>query len=198
MTDEPENDAQPTGKPRTKQSWWSWLFGHAIAFGFCILFPAFLTAVAPISRVWFVRENGVVSATAKTYLLFVIPYRTQHVSPVIGIDDRFVAGKVDRRPGKDRNTRSEDEGFLVINGEDHNAEVSVTPFNIESVSQRAQEFLDNQEATSLAITVVANWKFSVLMGGAVSLLTVLYVVGVVFGAVRGLWRIASPPVETSV
>lgn len=190
MTDEAESDAQPTGGRWRETGWKNWLFGQAIAFLFCVLFPAFVTAVAPISRVWFVRENGVVSATAKTYLLFLILYRTQHVSPVIGIDDRFVAGKVDRRPGKDRNTRSEDEAFLVINGEDGNAEVSVTPFNIESVSARSQEFLDNPEATSLKMTVVANWKFSVLAGGAISLLTVLYVVGIAWGLVRGLMRIA--------
>jgi hypothetical protein len=180
--------------PRRKQRWRDWLFGQALAFLFCVLFPAFVTAVAPISTVSFVRENAVVSAVANTKLLFLIPYRIQRVNEVIGIDDRFTAGKVERRPGKN-STRSEDQAFLVIHGEDATAEVPVTPFNIDSVSERATAFLNDAEAKSLSMTVVANWKFSVIAGGLISLLTVLYVVGLAWGLVRGLMRIASPPVE---
>lgn len=197
MATDATNDLNSNDPLSPKQSWRSWLFGHAIAFVFCVLFPALVTAIAPISRVWFVRENGNVSAMTRTYLLFLIPYRTQRVEHVIGIDDRFIAGKVDRRPGK-HSTRSEDEAFLVIHGEDATAEVPVTPFNVDSVSARAQEFLDTPEWTSMTITMVANWKFSVIAGGLVSLLTVLYVVGLTWGLIRGLVKIAAPPTVSSV
>lgn len=155
------------------------LFGHAIAFVGCVLFPGFVTAVAPVSWVRFERTGENVSAKAQVCAFFVVPYRTMVIDPVVGVGDRFVAGHItdsDRR--RNRNVRSEDEAFLEIHGKDESFSVPVTPFNIESISRRAHEFLDDPSSTELRMTVVANWKFSVIGGGLVSLLTVLYVVGV--------------------
>ena len=162
---------------------------------FCVGLPGFVTAIAPVSWIRFERTEDHVTATAQTCLFFFIPYRTQTVDPVIGIDDRFVQGKFERRRPSEPKHRTEDEAFLVINGEDGFAEVPVTPLNIKSVSERSQAFLDDPQAPQLKLFVVANWKFSILVGGALSLLTVLYVVGIVLSFVRMLKRIASPAVE---
>lgn len=171
-------------------SWGSYLGGHAIAFLFCVLFPGIVTAVAPVSWVSFQRHEGRTTARAQICLFFVIPYQTKSVDPVIGIDDRFVRGKVaPRRPGREMGHQSEDEAFLVIHGDGKTVEVPVTPFNIQSVTERAQAFLSNPQATELRMTVVANWKFSILMGGLVSLLTVLYVVGICLSIVSGMARL---------
>jgi hypothetical protein len=170
------------------------LFGHLIGLLFCVGFPALVTAVAPVSWIRFDRHGERVTAKAQTCLLFFIPYRTQVVDPVIGIDDRFVRGTVERRRSRDTQNRSEDEAFLVINGEDGFAEVPVTPYNIKSVSERSETFLKDPEATQLKMFVVANWKFSMFAGGAISLLTVLYVVGMALSFVRMLKRIAMPSV----
>ena len=179
-----------TGKPRRGLG--NALFGHFLGLLFCVGFPAFVTAVAPVSWIRFERAGDRVTATSKTCLLFFIPYRTQVVDPVIGIGDRFIGGKPQRRRAGEPQRYSEDEAFLVINGQNTTAEVPVTPFNIKSVSERSEAFLRHPEATTLKLFVVANWKFSVLMGGAVSLLTVLYVVGVILSFLRMLKRIAMP------
>ncbi|MDZ4779147.1 MAG: hypothetical protein SGJ19_02730 [Planctomycetia bacterium] len=171
------------------------LFGHVLGLLFCVGLPGFVTAIAPVSWIRFERTEDHVTATAQTCLFFFIPYRTQTVDPVIGIDDRFVQGKFERRRPSEPKHRTEDEAFLVINGEDGFAEVPVTPLNIKSVSERSQAFLDDPQAPQLKLFVVANWKFSILVGGALSLLTVLYVVGIVLSFVRMLKRIASPAVE---
>lgn len=156
----------------------------------CVGFPALVTAIAPISWVRFERRDGKVSATVHTCLLFVIPYKNQTVVTVTGIGDRFVAGTVtrERRCGGDRTTKSEDEGFLVIRGNDHDAEVPVTPFNLKSVIERSEAFLHDDNATELKLFVVANWKFSVITGGLISLLTVLYIAGLTYGVLRAAVR----------
>lgn len=171
----PRSDCKPRKQKTTPGS-------LALGFVFCVLFPGFVTAIAPVSWVRFERSGELVSATTKTCVFFVIPYRTQHVSPVIGVSDDFIAGTLSsRRPGhsgSDR-TRSEDEAFLEIHGENSSAEVPVSPINIKRVLQRSEEFLKDPRAEELRLTVIANWKFGLIAGGFVSLLTVLYVVGLV-------------------
>jgi hypothetical protein len=162
--------------------------------------PALVTAIAPVSWVKFERRDGTVSAKAQTCLLFVVPYKTQAVSPVVGIGDRFVGGSYTRkrRPGRDRVTKSEDEGFLIIQGVEEAAEVSVTPHDLKSVIERSEAFLHDSQAAELKLFVVANWKFSVIGGGLISLLTVLYVVSIVGGGAVKLirvyqWALGIPP-----
>lgn len=165
----------------------------AIGFVACVIFPGFVTAIAPVSWIRFERAGDFVSATTQTCVFFVIPYKTQHVSPVIGIGDHFIAGTLSsRRPGqseRDR-TRSEDEAFLEIHGEETSAEISVSPVNIKSVVERSESFLKDPSAKELRLTVIANWKFGLFAGGFVSLLTLLYVAGLVGLLFQSLWKLA--------
>lgn len=153
--------------------------------------PALVTAIAPVSWVTLERRDGHVAAVARTCLLFVVPYKTMTVEPVTGFGDRFVGGTVtrERRSGPDRFTKSEDEGVLVIQGTGQSAEVPVSPFSLGSVVEKAEAFLQDSQSTELKLFVVANWKFSVIGGGLISLLTVLYVVGVTMGLIFKLVRL---------
>lgn len=165
------------------------LLGHCIAFLFCVLFPGFVTAVAPVSWISFVRDGEKVVAKSKICTLFFIPYQIKTIDPVVGVGDRFVAGKFERRAGERDRVRTEDEAFLLIHGESDTAKVPVSPVNIKSVTQRSQAFLEDKQATHLNLFVVANWKFSIFGGGLVSLLTVLYVVGIVLSIFQGVRRL---------
>lgn len=167
------------------------LFGHALAFLCFVLFPGMVTAIAPVSWVSFHRDGEKVTAQARICAFFVVPYRTMTIDPVIGIGDRFVAGHVtqDHRHRRNENVRSEDEAFLIIHGTDDSFNVPVSPVNIQSVMGRAHDFLDDPQSTELRMTVVANWKFSVIGGGLVCLLTVLYVVGVGLSFLAVPWRL---------
>lgn len=203
-TDEAGRDAPATPRPAAR-SWPARLAGflaqQLFALAVFVGFPALVTAIAPVSWVQFERHDGRVSASARICLLFVVPYRTLTVDPVVGVGDRFVAGTVTRERrsgGRDRETKSEDKGFLVIQGPEHAAEVPVTPFNLRSVLERSEAFLQDPEATELQLFVVANWKFSVIAGGLISLLTVLYVAALAFGIVLktihgAQWAAGVPP-----
>jgi hypothetical protein len=174
-----------------KQSLGSLVLSHILVIFFCIGFPAMVTGIAPVSWIKFERRDGQVSATAKICLFFVVPYRTIEVFPVIGVGDRFVEGTRTReeRDGRTVRTKSENEGFLVIKGTEQTAEVPVSPFSIKSVVKKTESFLKEDGTTELNLFVVANWKFSVIAGGLVSLLTVLYVFALIYQISLGIVRI---------
>lgn len=161
----------------------TWCGLQLVALVIFIGFPAFWTFAAPVSWITYERHDDRVVARTKTCLLFVVPFKKQTVDPVVGIGEHIHRGEIhrERRKGRDRQTRSEDEGFLEIHGPEGTAEVSVTPFNLKSVQERSVAFLNDPAAKELTLFVVANWKFSVLGGGLISLLTVLYIFAIVVG-----------------
>lgn len=146
--------------------------------------PALVTAIAPVSWIKYERRGDQVAATAQTCLLFFVPYKTVHVANVTGFNKRIVAGTEtrERRTGRsDRVTRSEDQGYLLVQAVAASTEIPVTPHDIDSVIERSEAFLKSSQPSELKLFVVANWKFSILMGGIVSLLTVLYFATILFG-----------------
>lgn len=180
----------------------TWCGLQLVALAIFIGFPALWTAMAPVSWITYERHDGRVVAHTTTCLLFVIPFNRQTVDPVIGIGEHVLRGELhrQRQPGRDKQTRSEDEGFLEIHGPEQTAEVSVTPFNLKSVQERSVAFLNDPAAQKLTLFVVANWKFSVLGGGLISLLTVLYVLVIVVGLFQKFvhvfqWARGVPPAQ---
>jgi hypothetical protein len=164
-------------------------FAYIVGFVFCVLFPAFVTGIAPVSVTRFERQGQEIVARSSANLLFVIPYRRVQVDGVTAVDDRFHEGElsVDHSAGDSipRQVRSEDEAFFVIHGRNGQAEVSVSPASIGSVMEKARAFLATPTERELRLVTVANWKFGVIAGGFLSLFTVLYLVGVVIS----LWRL---------
>ncbi len=172
-----------------------------IALLFFVGFPAGWTAAVPVAYTKFERHDGRVTATSRVCLLFVIPYRQATIDPVAGIDDRFVGGSVtyDRSRRNHSGTKSEDQAYLNIHGEETSFEVPVSPANIKTVREQAEAFLKDESATELPLFTVANWKFGVFGGGLLSLLTVLYVGTIVFGlllkVIHGIQRLCGVPPE---
>lgn len=165
-------------------------FGHAIAFFFCVIFPGLVTAIAPVSWIKFTRVGDKVVSRSHVCTLFFIPYQSKTIDPVVGLGDDFIAGKYEtRRTGTRDRVKSEDQAFLLIQGESDTAKVPVSPVSIKSVTEKAQAFLDDPNATERRFFVVANWKFSLFAGGAISLLTVLYVAGVTLSILQAFWRL---------
>ncbi len=176
--------------PKKAKGLRDFLLGHFIAFFFCVIFPALLTAIAPVSWIKFTRVGDKVVSRSHVCTLFFIPYQSKTIDPVIGIGDDFIAGKYEsRRTGTRDRVKSEDEAFLLIQGENDTAKVPVSPVNIKGVAEKAKAFLDNPQSTEQRFFVVANWKFSIFAGGLISLLTVLYVVGITLSIFQGAWRL---------
>lgn len=164
------------------------LLQHAIVFVICVVFPGAVTLMAPSTWLTFQRgEVGVrgeagVNCTARTCMFFVVPFKVQRVQQVTEVSFRQREGGIERQRKYGRDTNKyvhvDGEGFLRIQGlGDQFAEVSVSPASIENVAGKANDFVKSNQAGSTTIFAIANWKFGGLMGGVLSMFTLLYVVG---------------------
>ena len=182
---------QPPSADR-KTTFGETLFGHFILFLGCVAFPAFMTAVVPLSVVKFTRNGESIRAEVSKRLLFIVPYRRITVADVIAINDQFRAGtstSSSRRSGSSSGAvSSEDEAFLVIQGDANSATVEVSPVNIGDVLEKARAFLDDPAQANLRLVTVANWKFGVFGGGLLCLLTLFYIFIIVDSSARAVWR----------
>jgi hypothetical protein len=162
------------------------IFAQVLGFVCCVILPVFVSAIAPVSVVHFERRNDLIRAELTTRVFYAFPYRRVTVEEVRSVDDRFHAGEVirDRDRSGRRDQRAEDESILVVHGRDGAAEVQVSPVNIRGVIEKAQAFLAQPAEKDLRLTVVANWKFGVVLPILLSPLLILYVAGVVLT----LWR----------
>jgi hypothetical protein len=155
---------------------------YLLVFVFCFAFPGAVTMMVPATWLTFNRSGEVVSCKARTCVFFVVPFKTQVVEQVTGIESRERAGRTEsqREFGKttSKNVHVDGQGFLQIHGVgETKAEVSVSPVSLKSVERKSNDFLNSNEQGSTTIFAIANWKFGGLMGGALSLLTLLCVVG---------------------
>jgi hypothetical protein len=166
-----------------------------VGFLACFGLPVFLTAIAPVSVTHLNRENGRVTATTRSHLLFVIPYIHKTLDDIRDADDRVHAGEwIQRRAGDSGiQQRAEDEGFLVLSNAQQNfIEAPVSPLNLDAEVAKVRAFLKDPTQQHLRLIAVANWKFSVIIGIPMTLLAALYVVGVTLAFFRWIARLQRP------
>ncbi len=155
---------------------------HVVVFVICVLFPAVVTSYFPASWLTFYRTDDATHCTVRTCLFLVIPYQVRQVADLQSINFRKISGYSERASKNGRTTNEvvhvDGKGYLQLIGADGKiVEVSVSPASIQSVAQKANEFLHGRLPTSRTLFVVANWKFGMLMGGVLSCFTLLYVFG---------------------
>ena len=165
------------------------LLQHLIVFLICVVFPGLVTCMVPATWLTFARSGDNVRCTTRTCAFFVVPYKIQHVDQVTGIGQRERAGSTERERkfGRttDRTIEVQGEGFLQIRGVgDQFIEVSVSPASLDNVASRSNDFLSSTQQSSITIFAIANWKFGGLMGGTLTLFTILYVVGYTLGMLK--------------
>ncbi|MEQ1824518.1 MAG: hypothetical protein ABL921_01160 [Pirellula sp.] len=176
-------------KRKNGSGFFSWAGQHAIAFFFCVGFPAFVTAIAPVSWLTLTRTDEGVHAKGRVCTQLFIPYSVHEVPVVEQVDNDFLRGERSRsRSRSTESTRSEDEGFLILSGREKSMKLSVSPVSMKRAKDRIVEFIAGGDAKTLTIPLVANWKFSVFAGGCISLLTVLYIVGITLSMLQFLGR----------
>lgn len=180
-------------KPESKLPPGTWA-SQTIAFFGCVVVPALVTVMAPVSYLTLEQREGRVVATAHTCLLFVIPFRSGVVDPVVAIEDRVRQARQktpeERRRQKSGRATIEGEGTLILIGKnDQELTLTVSPASIDNAKTKAAAFIATPTATPLWMFLPANWKFSVLFGGFWASLTLLYVVGVTIKGFQTLFWI---------
>lgn len=166
------------------------IFAHIITFGFCVAMPAAVMLAMPVAGTTLTRTGGDVSATTVRKVFFVIPFLTETVAHVTGVGSDYQHGTLSKttRSGpvndpKRPETRSEDMSWLVIQGRGASMEVPVSPADIDEVRREVRDFLEDATRSELRLFTVANWKISVITGGLLSVLTLVYLGSLAWGLV---------------
>ncbi len=139
------------------------------------------------------RSGADVHCTTRTCVYFVVPFKTQRVEKVTEIKQHEKAGENKQQMKQGRTTGSyvhvDGQGFVEILGkEQQKAEVSVTPASLEKVVAKLNHFLEANEGKTTTIFAIANWKFGGIMGGVLTMFTLLFVVGYSASFVKLLFR----------
>jgi len=164
-------------------------FAYVIGFIFCVLFPAFVTLIAPVSTLTLSWDGEQVDASTTRFVYLVIPYATTTLSDIRSADTALTPAHTERKPGRSSSTTVEGEAHLQLSGPQGQLTIPISPINVESAQRSVEGFLAQPNRAGLRLLAVANWKFSVIAGGFLSLLTLLYVVGCVLALGRCLVRI---------
>jgi hypothetical protein len=154
-------------------------FAFALGFLCCVLFPAFVTLIAPITALTLSWDGERVNASATRFVYIVIPYATTTLADATAVDTALTPAHTEREPAGSETVTVEGEGKLHLSGPTGSLTVPISPLNRESAHRAIQAFLAHPNHDGLHLWAVANWKFSVIAGSLLSLLTVLYVVGCV-------------------
>ena len=159
------------------------LFEFLVGGIFCVGFPGFMTAVAPVSWLEFTRVEERVDAKTQTCVFFVFPYSTQKLADVKKVSTTFRQGGLQaRRVGEANRGREESKGGVVLHGPEQAGQeaktisVLVSPASFKTIEAKINGFLGDPQQKTLKVFVVANWKFGIIFAIPICLLTVLFVV----------------------
>lgn len=164
--------AATAGGPKPVQPLKERLANHLLAVLCFVLLPAAWTALMPVAWTSFAREGSVVTATTHKHLLLVVPYTWQTLRGVSGVDFDYESGTWTRSIST--RTRSEDKAWIVLTG---GLEKAVIPVDAEAAQETARSmasFLQNQAGAPQRWFTYADFTFSLLAGGAVTLLPLFY------------------------
>ncbi len=156
--------------------------------------PALITLMAPVTWIKCEKQPTGVSATASQCLFFIIPFSTQTAFPVTDVKEQVHRGRRQQtdaeRRRKQTAAKAEDQGTLTISGANTEVNVSCSPVSLPGAAAQVRAFLKSPTPAPLRLTVVANWKISVIVGGIATCFTLLYVVGSILAV--ALWILRAP------
>lgn len=154
--------------------------------------PAVITLLAPVTWIKCETQPTGVSATASQCLFFIIPFSTQTVFPAVEVKEDVHHGRHHQtdaeRRRREHGAKAEDQGMLIISGPQTEVKVSCSPVSLPEAAAQIRTFLKEPTQTPLRLTVVANWKISVIIGGIATCFTLLYIVGATLGICAWLLR----------
>jgi hypothetical protein len=145
---------------------------HLLAFLFFVLVPAGWTALMPVAWTSFSREGEVVTVTTHKHLLLVVPYTWQTLRGVSDLDIDYESGTWTRSIST--RTKSEDKAWIVLTNGREKAVVPVDAEKVRDTASSMESFLRDQNWVSNSWFTYADFTFSLVAGGVVTLLPLFY------------------------
>ena len=182
-----------SSNPPSRRQFWITQLIAVVCF---IVMPVLVTALLQASWISLNRDaEGRVSATSRTCVLFVVPWRAQQVAEVTGVDSKSIRSDRlvrHRSRGHDSYNKgrihSDGESELTVQGKENGLTVKISPDSEVEVKAKVQAFLDDPSQSHQRLFVIANWKFGLGFGIPLTLLALLYIVGSSIATLRAVFR----------
>lgn len=155
---------------------------QAIAIVSFVIVPTIVTSMVPFTDLTFERKAGAASVTVKRFALMFIPWQTIEIKDVKAIradinqSFRYEDTAENRRKGR-AGAVNYATGQLVILGEDREVIVQAAPEIAGGIAAQFKQFQTAEIAKPVTISVYASWRLSYLLGGAMTALAALYLIG---------------------
>lgn len=155
---------------------------QTIAFVVFLVVPIVITLMVPFTDLEFRRAGDGATVTIKRYVLMFIPWQTTEIANAKALRAEITPESRYRNTAENRRKDRADTvklatGQMVVVGDGREVIVQAAPEIAEGISDQFKQFLADRAAKPVAISVYASWRLSYLLGGAVTALAALYVIG---------------------
>ncbi|MEZ4633222.1 MAG: hypothetical protein R2880_21335 [Deinococcales bacterium] len=156
---------------------------QAIAiFGFVIV-PILITLVAPLSRVRVEYLDGKAVATITRYVLLFIPWKTERIEGVTGARADTTTTHTRKATSAERQRGDSSSKLVFATGQiallrgEQESIVQAAPELATETANAVNVYLAEESKQPLEKTLYASWSLSYILGGIMTALCGLYVVG---------------------
>lgn len=166
---------------------------QAIAVVCFVVVPVVITLVVPLSTIVFERAGSETDVIVHRYVLMIVPWRSERIDHVTQIradvSSQFRYGNTAENRRKNRvGTVSYATGQVAIIGAGDELIVQAAPELAKSIAAQFKEFVTDKNAGSISIDVYASWILSYVLGGVVSFLCGLYLLGSLVAVLRHVYK----------
>jgi hypothetical protein len=162
-------------------SWRGFVATVSIAMSF-LACGAFISYVAPVEVLVLQRDDhGAVGAEVTQQMWLIVPHRTRLVRDINGVSTRTLQRPTYQEPARPdgldaRAITPEQEGVLILRGENGTLELGVSPADLDRTESRVSRFLTSSDRR-LRLWLVSNWKVAVVAQSVVILPALLILLG---------------------
>lgn len=170
-----------------KTSFLGHVITQAIAIVVFVIVPIVITLMAPFSTIVLEKSNAGTAVTVHRYVLVFIPWETERIENVAGMRADITAekryrGTVEERRKGQKGWRLATGQVAILSGDDE-VIVQAEPDLAKAIVARFDAFAASRSAAPVAIQVHASWWLSYVLGGVMTALCALYVLGVALAVV---------------
>lgn len=178
-------------------TWAGVLITQGIAALVCIGVPLLVTFMAPVSVLEYRKSGSGVDVRIVRYVLLAVPWRTQEIANVSELradvtkEFRYKNTKENRMKDRVGHTNLATGQVAIVSGGPE-VIVQAQPGLAEEIVAEFDAFAASSDPAPVRRTVYASWSLTYLLGGAMTGLFALYVVGAIAATIKFLiWRGAS-------
>ncbi len=171
---------------------------QAIAIVCFVLVPATITFIVPRTTIELWRGENGVNAKVTRYCLLVVPAQIVNIAPLTDVYDKVTSSHkrsatvAERRRGDRNGTWVAGDGAVYLASDSATCHVQSTPAEAPKLTAAIEAFVSKGEPATLQLSAAAYWQLTYLLGGVLTGLCALYLVGSCLAILQWCWSFAVP------